>query len=97
MASTKINTDEVHAAGSLADNARQKLATAKNGARDISDRLDGKIKQRNNIGGWLNALANALSNAESRVTRIKNVANDSAENYRRTDAQVSARARDLDV
>ena len=95
MALIRINPSEVISSSVHADQARQRVSSAKNGIRDISDRLDPKIKQRNNIDGRLASLAVSLGSIEGIITRIRSVVDSASNNYQRADERVTGMAVDL--
>ena len=95
MSRTRINPVEIFNSGHNAETACRKVALTKKGVCNISDQLDGRIKQRNNVGGQLTLLINTLSELENKIVRIKNIVDTNAQNYQRTDDRVEAQANDL--
>jgi chromosome segregation ATPase len=92
MTTIKINPVEVISSGGQAASAKQKVASAKDGIRDINAQLDNSIKTRNNIGERLSSLTRTLEDIEGKITKIKRVSDDSTVNYERTDDRAESDA-----
>ena len=95
MAKTNIRPAEILSAGAKPEAAKQKVASAKNGVREVGDRLEAQVKSKSNISGRLNALANSLGGIESKIGQIKNAADTGAAHYQRTDDRLTAQVKDL--
>ena len=95
MPAIKINPGEVVSAGAKASAAKQNIAAVKNGVRDVSDRLDAKVKGRSSVGTRLNTLANSVAGVETRIASVKATAEAGVGKYQNADTRVEARARDF--
>jgi len=95
VAKININPIEVMSSDMPADSTKKIVNSVKNGIHDINRQLDDKVRNRNNIGGRLNSLAEALGGIESKIERIINVSESNAGNYLHADKQVEARANDV--
>ena len=81
--------------GFSAESAKQKVSSAKNGINDINRQLDEKVRNRNNIGGRLSSIVNALGSIEAKLERIRRLSESNANNYLHADERVEAHAKDV--
>ena len=95
MPKTCIRPVEVLLAGNNAKSAKTNIVSVSNIVREVVYRLDVEIKDRNDIGGRLNALADSLGGIESRISRIISTIEAVAGNYQRTDERAEMRAREF--
>ena len=93
MGRIKIDVGAVISNGTLIQNARQNIQTAKDSADTVQWRLDNKIENRMNIGGRLDALQNQLSSIAGKVGHIRTVTEAGANRYRVADNQLESENR----
>lgn len=93
MGRIKIDVGAVISNGTLIQNARQNIQTAKDSADTVQWRLDNKIENRMNIGGRLDALQNQLASIAGKVGHIRTVTEAGANRYRIADNQLESENR----
>jgi len=95
MATIRINPAEIMSSGSQAESAKQKISSAKSGINAVIWKLDGKIKNRNNIAERLNTLVDTMGDIETKIARIKSTVDSNAKTYLWADAKLGAEEQEL--
>lgn len=88
MGRTIINVGAVIDATNQINSAKTYVSSAKSSFAQTKNSIDGKIKNRSNIGNRLNTVQNQLSNIDSRISNIRSVVQSGANLYRSTDDSV---------
>lgn len=90
MAKTVINLGAVFGLSSTIVSAKNTVGNVKSSFYSTRCQVDGRVNNRNNIGNRLLSVSSQLSNIENCIMNIKDTVEKSANNYRRTDEQVTA-------
>ena len=90
MSRTAINVSAIIDATKQINAAKTHVSSAKNAFTQTKNSIDGKIKNRSNIGNRLNTVQKKLSNIDTQISKIHSVVESGANLYRTTDNRIES-------
>lgn len=88
MAKTVINVGAVIGLSSIINSAKSTVSSTKSSLNSTRGQIDSRILGRNNLGNRLSNVSSQLSAIEIRISNIRNMVENGANSYYRTDARV---------